>query len=93
MKVVIFAVIAFAMVSATTLSTTPATAQDKCFTQEGRDTGELLTGCSEFSADQDQLKESKKECKETAEETNSKCTGSQTGQGEFGNFFKPSQED
>ena len=73
MKVVIFAVIAFAMVTATTLSMTPATAQDKCFTQEERDTGELLTGCSEFSADQDQLKESKKECKETAKETNSKC--------------------
>jgi hypothetical protein len=61
-------------------------AQDKCFTQQDRTTGIAKTNC--FPEDHKTPQQQKQVCKETAKETNSKCSSSQTGQGLFGNFLK-----
>jgi hypothetical protein len=68
-------------------STQPAKAQDKCFTQQSKDRTSTSTLCTTDSSLN--TKELKKECKATTDNKETRCSSSQTGNGEFGNSFKP----
>jgi hypothetical protein len=90
--VAVVAALALALgVVATTNTVQPAMARnnDKCFTRADKDGGTPFTRCDTGPKEEENLiKDVKKECKETTSNKETRCSSSQTGNGEFGNFEK-----
>ena len=63
-----------------------AASDSKCFTLQAKDRTSTATSCSPPSTFQ---QDQKKQCKEITDNKEFRCSSSQTGNGEFGNFFKP----
>ncbi len=72
-------------------STIPASvyAQDHCFSTQGED-GDTERDCSIDKEAKDEIKQNKEECKENSD---NKCSSSQTGFGEFDNLKKEDYSD
>ena len=94
-KLTTITVIVAAVLALSTLATAHyaqrVMAQDKCFTIQRKDRTfthlECFSSPDKQSVNQEK-QEFKRECKETTDNKDTRCSSSQTGNGEVGNFLK-----
>ena len=66
-----------------------AKGNDKCLTIQNKENRfDTLTACAFEDEDKDELSGLKKECKDTTDNKEVRCSSSQTGNGQYGNTFK-----
>jgi|SRR5512146_1804752 hypothetical protein len=83
------AILAASAVMAVTANHNALAASDVCVTERTQDGSSVSTACFVGPDAHELAKELKQDCREN---TDLKCSSSQTGNGEFGNFFKPNQQ-
>ena len=90
--IVATAVLALGMLATTNILQQPVMAKnnDKCFSSESKDDTSHLRVCfAEDKATDKQLKDAKRECKETTDNKEGRCSSSQTTHGFFDNSKAP----
>jgi hypothetical protein len=82
------AILAVSAIMAVTANHNALAASDVCVTERTPDGSSVSTACFVGPDAHELAKQLKEDCREN---TDLKCSSSQTGNGEFGNFFKPNQ--